>query len=335
MLGIERLKGSFVAARSEPVAALVSTEDIRKAFYNDWATGDRFMWWCRQIYIDPNELLVEDFEGELHMLEFVVDGDDVEFPSEPRHVVVRYEDVASEARPVVRSAAVAAIASVRGNEHVAASFETRAESRPDQQEGGNVDLKKLRETLKLSADTSDEEVLRVAAERLSAEPEAEPEARPDAEPEAKPEAKPEGDPEPEPNANASALPEGTVLVDAAALATLQADAAKGAAVADRLQKEDDDRVVLTAIKEGKIPPSRREHFEALLKADREGTVAMINGLHADVVPVAERGIVVANSDSTVTSSGYPTEWMPDVVARKERLTAGHPRVSRDKDPVAS
>src|SRR5207237_6830817 len=43
-----------------PVVAQVNVEDIRRAFYDDFAQGDRYWWWDRELLIDPLEMIVQD-----------------------------------------------------------------------------------------------------------------------------------------------------------------------------------------------------------------------------------------------------------------------------------
>lgn len=45
---------------SLPVIAQVNVEDIRRAFYEDFAQDDRYWWWDRELLIDPLEMIVQD-----------------------------------------------------------------------------------------------------------------------------------------------------------------------------------------------------------------------------------------------------------------------------------
>lgn len=86
------------------------------------------------------------------------------------------------------------------------------------------------------------------------------------------------------------VPAGTSIVDTATLDQLQADAAAGREALERQNAADRASVVDTAIADGKIPPARRDHYLALMKADEEGTTALLGTLASGVVPVAEVGV---------------------------------------------
>ena len=105
-------------------------------------------------------------------------------------------------------------------------------------------------------------------------------------------------PEPVPVAKTAA--DGTVVVDAVAFADLQRQAAMGAQAFADAQAKADDAVVEKAIDEGRIPVARKNHYLALMKADRADTTDMLTnrlakeaavplhevGHSADVTPVA-------------------------------------------------
>lgn len=88
-------------------------------------------------------------------------------------------------------------------------------------------------------------------------------------------------------------PEGMVLVDEQTFAEVQTGAREGAAVAARLAREDRDRAIVAAIGEGRIPVSRREHYETMWGRDPEGTRTLLTasveagGLAPGLVPVGE------------------------------------------------
>jgi ATP-dependent Clp endopeptidase proteolytic subunit ClpP len=90
-------------------------------------------------------------------------------------------------------------------------------------------------------------------------------------------------------ANASrtaALPDGVVAVDADQLAALQAQAARGVAAAERQDLEDRERIVNEAVRAGKIPPARKNHWLKQLEADA-GAADTLNSLAPGLVPVGE------------------------------------------------
>jgi hypothetical protein len=180
-------------------------------------------------------------------------------------------------------------------------------------------IAKLRAKLGLAADTSDEEVLRVAAEGVP-EPTPEPSA-PDPEPPAEGGETPEpGTVEGEPGTGAGeGNGDGQVSIDAAALAQLQADARAGREAREEQISQADEILLSSAVKCGKFPPARKEHYAKLLSADREGTIALINELEENVVPVKLRGVTPETEASQ--ASGYPVTWLPEVAARKAALAS--------------
>ena len=94
-------------------------------------------------------------------------------------------------------------------------------------------------------------------------------------------------------------PEGTTLIEASALAELQAQARQGAEAREQQIAERRTGIVDSAIRDGKIPPARREHWLAQLAADEEGTSQVLASLAAGTIPLAPAGFtggVVESSD---------------------------------------
>ena len=138
-----------------------------------------------------------------------------------------------------------------------------------------MDVTTLRSTLGLPADTPEAEVLRVANERLGSgesppateegddaqEPQEEGGDQPSTEDDPEDDA-PEAEGEPAPLQQA-ARADGTVLVDAATLATFQQQASDGAAARARQIGDEDSAYLMAAVETGKFPPSRLEHWRTL------------------------------------------------------------------------
>jgi ATP-dependent protease ClpP protease subunit len=80
--------------------------------------------------------------------------------------------------------------------------------------------------------------------------------------------------------------EGTVTVDAGALATLRAQAARGEQAAARQEREDREAAVAAAIEDGRIPPARREHWLNLLAKD-PGAAKSLAELEPGLIPVGQ------------------------------------------------
>lgn len=85
------------------------------------------------------------------------------------------------------------------------------------------------------------------------------------------------------------VPQGTVLIEAAVLADLQANAAQGAQARAQQVAEHRARIVDSAIADGRITPARRDHWLAALNADQEGAEQTLAGLAKGLVPLTPQG----------------------------------------------
>lgn len=257
-----------------------TTDQVRKAYYE--ANKDWYLW-VREMYVDPPELIVQDDRDDsLARVPYTVTGDgEVEF-GEPQAVKVEY--VAARAK----------------TEKPAVSFASRAEARPaasagadssaDEAEGtkGKEDtmstLKEgLAQKLGLAADVDDEALLKAFEEALEAKASENDDNSGDAS---------EGDAELESPAQVAAAAQrlGLTVIDAASADQLRADAAAGREALSRIQREADEKVVRAAIADGKIPPSREDHYLALMERDREGTTQWLASLPREAaVPLTEVG----------------------------------------------
>lgn len=125
------------------------------------------------------------------------------------------------------------------------------------------------------------------------------------------------DDEDEDDVNAS-----TVRVDKATWKQTQADAALA-------RKHENERiaarqldVVNAAIKAGKIPPARRDHYVKLMAMDEQGTTAVLKELAAGAVPVGREQGNSGSGDGDGeninggTALGLPDEWFPEVAAKR-------------------
>ncbi|MBB1511981.1 ATP-dependent Clp protease proteolytic subunit [Tessaracoccus sp. MC1627] len=109
-----------------------------------------------------------------------------------------------------------------------------------------------------------------------------------------------------PPAPVAALPEGVVAIEAAMLNTMRSELDELRAI--RTEQADATRAALVeaAIADGRIPPARREHWVAALKADEEGMAPVLASLAPNTVPLAEIG----HSDDVETSDEvlYTKAW---------------------------
>lgn len=136
----------------------------------------------------------------------------------------------------------------------------------------------LAELFGVSTDADDETILAAAKEALATTEPVEP-AEPTIE-----------------QAAAVAAKSGLTLVNSETLAALQ-DQARAGAEARALQvREAHERIVDSAIGEGRIAPASREHWLAQLSADPEGIQNVISALPA-VIPVTELGHAITNNEA--------------------------------------
>lgn len=286
------------------VAAAVTTEDVRRAFYASPA-GAGWDKWIEEMQLDPLQLIVvDDASGtRVRVPVNVGDGDGeaaVSF-SDPVTVVIRYEDTAT---------ANAAAGAPRGRPAV--RYRTKAESRPDsappptnphtRQPGARTDVAsaaarihnatkrgagsvahdpaKLREAFGLNADATDEEVRAAVTSAGLASPT--PPAAPavgDTTTDAPPVSAP----------SAHAATSDAVILDPAQYAALRAQAMRGDEAWRKMRETECEQILDDAIKAGKFPPARREHWKTLWAADPDGTKATIEKLAANVIPVLASG----------------------------------------------
>jgi hypothetical protein len=110
---------TVIAAGARQVVGQVTVEDLRRQYYES-LTGDQAWWWIRAIYLDPNELIVDDDDGSLYRVTFDVNGDDITF-AEAKAVKVKYVNASNGG---------VTAETVNPNRVHVALFASRAEARP-------------------------------------------------------------------------------------------------------------------------------------------------------------------------------------------------------------
>jgi hypothetical protein len=320
----------LVRLRAEAVDAVVSTSDISRQFYGEWAQGDRYWWWLCAILVDPMDLIVEDDEGKLWRLAYTVGDREVTF-GELTEVYIDYVDAI--ARREQNGAALKAITDTRGAEKVSAVYSERPSNRPKTKEGDDVRefLEKLRAKHGLPATATDEEILKAAAEAPDPEdPPADDPPADDPPADDPPAADPPADDPPAQQPQAA-------TVDAGALAQLQADAALGRKAGELMLKNEREAHVDDAIAKGKVPAASRPNLlaeaERDQKAGRTTTFDYLAALTANVIPVEQRAVTEPTNeggtqiDASAVNS-FLGRHMPDVAAKKAAIAAGtHNRVT--------
>lgn len=100
-------------------------------------------------------------------------------------------------------------------------------------------------------------------------------------------------------AEPTAAAPGTVNVDEATFAQMREDAAAGRQARDAQLESDRVTVVDQAVSDGRIPPARRDHWIAQMRADDEGARTTLAGLAKGTIPVDERGHADPADDASV------------------------------------
>jgi hypothetical protein len=132
------------------------------------------------------------------------------------------------------------------------------------------------------------------------------------------------------NANA-ALPDedddDVEVVDAAAYRALVARAVRSDQLEEDARIKTRNDLVESAIKAGKFPPARREHYRNRYDTDAEATTAAIERMAKNVVPVKERGVDVSESELEA-SDAYPREWVTGGAVQTQPTPNGSAPASR-------
>lgn len=344
--GIAASKGGNMPDR---LVASTSVEDIRRSFFEDFATAaeGRWDWWTRAIYVDPNLVIATDFDDNLYAITYEIGSDDAITWGDPVDVFTQFVET--------DSGKIAATKLMAGKTAVA-TFSKSGGSRPEQSTKedqvpriqASIDVSALRTRLGLSEeqlpDNATEEQIN---EALSAPtPGTGPDTSNSDNP--APEAPEPGSPQAgallpgEPSeggggATRSATTGPAVQpgqadfarVDQETLRQLQEDAKAGREARAEQIAARRHGVVEAAIRAGKIPPARRDHYRTMMDADEEGTTQLLASLDAGVLPVGEEtGSGDSPEAEALSGSEYPTEWLSDnernkIAAAKEgRLVNG-------------
>jgi hypothetical protein len=300
------------------VAAALSADDVKRAYYALDDVKDNYNLWIRALMLDPNELIIsDDSDGSLYRVPFTVNGDDVEF-GDKTEVKVEYVDVAA----VIKAAVIKASAKT----HLV--YASRAESRPTEpgKESSVSWIDKLRAKLGLGGEVSEEDVLKAAAEALpdetdddgaagtgdsSADEESE---DTDGGEDADTDTATVSDKKAEVEAGAD---KDRVVLDRETFEVLKAGAADGRkaraeqVTAQRLADADE---VVVAAREGKIPGSRIKHYQKLMAQDREGTKKFLAELESGAIPVEELGVSTSEDGDSLEASA-PLPWFGEIDKR--------------------
>ncbi len=335
-------KEGVMKFKRDKAEAEVDVTQVRRKFYSDVADGDQYWWWIRAERFDNSgglSLIVDDDQGNLYRYNVSVDGDNVEF-SEPTAVTVEYPEKTAASL----SAAVAGMAALADRAFVFASRDdTRPEDMPTIQKGGSMDEETrtaLAASLGLPEDATAEQIHAEAA-RLRAESggSADDDQQTDDQQtddtqtgadDQQTDDQQTDDQQTDQQAGASA----TVTLDRATFNRLKegADAALARAATD---KDDAIKNLVSAkVKDGTIPPARREHWTKMAKADFEGAKATLDSMEPGLIPVNERGNAGSSDEGTssdAVGAGLPDAWFPEIANRRAAAAAGAPTVVNAKE----
>lgn len=280
------------------VSATASTEDIRRAYYE--TAG--YSLWITEFQLDPLQLVVcDDSTGKFFRVGVNLTSDGATF-DDAVEVAVEYRDV-----PAGKAAAQAGIAwasrdvSRQGMPEPTtkpapkitpaqaaqrihqAPVAGQANGPTKSKEGSTMDPAVLREALGLSTEAPDDEVR--AALAAAGFPPAAP-------------ASTEPTTAPQPNSDtvlppavpsAASAGSDAIILDPVQYSALRVAAARGEEAWRKMREAECTGVLDAAIKAGKFPPARRDHYERLWAADPDGTKVMVESLAANVIPILSSG----------------------------------------------
>lgn len=272
------------------VAATVTSEDVRRAFYES-ASWDV---WIEEIQLDPLQLIVcNDVDGERSRIPVVLDaageGSDAVSFGKAIPVVVRYEDVPNEDADEAVAASRLVFAS-RAESRAGVAATTPQEPPAEPVEGttptptpevtmaeatGTTLREALLSALGVTDAEADDGVLIAALGEALAE---------------------RAEPTTPTTPAVPELPEGVTVIDTAALQELQVAAAEGQQ-ARRIQRaEERDESIRAAVRDGRIPQARTEHWAKQWDADPEGAAKTLASLAPGTIPVKASGFPGRNDE---------------------------------------
>jgi hypothetical protein len=276
------------------IAAAVTSEDVRRAYYN--GPGDSWDQWIESMELDPLQLIVmDDGAGKRYRVPVTIgagDGEDAVSFGDPIPVVIRYEDAPKASAP----------------DKAPIVWASRAESRPGDKPADTPKspvtaaeaARRIHNASAQEADTHKEGDVQFTDEQLSTlrtklglpddatlEPSQVLAAISDSGTAPQEEGASTGATE-----KVAASPkraDGTIVIDASAWEAQQASIRKLEAAAAKRSREERDQVISAAVKDGKFPPARKEHWARLWDADPEGTREVLATLQKNTVPLEELG----------------------------------------------
>lgn len=286
---------------TQRVSASVTSEDVRRSFFDDFAQDERYWWWPATLYLDPKLVIADDDEGALWACPYSTKGDSVTW-GEPAEVAVQYVEVGSGKVAAARAKAAgvsATAAEARPKDRVRAATATEKE----EETMGTIPSAIL-ERLELPEDATEEQALAKLAELKTEQP--------------PPGDGGDGDGDEEGAGTPQAV--AAASVDPAALQQLQEDARLGREAREQQLRAERAQLVDAKIKDGYIPSaSRAAHLRELEQGGEIEKMhrAYLEGLTAVLVPVEERGTTGGDQHTGIESQVAAGLAAAGVKSRKE------------------
>lgn len=318
-----------MGAVSNPVSLEADVDQVLSTFYDDFCADDQYWWWARAVRVDPNVIIADDDEGSLWSVPIVTDADQNITFGEPKRVLQTFQP-APEAAAALAAAAQTAPRGGRTLKAFAAREQTVPSERKEHQRGGGnpsattsgMDFSELSAkqrtrlcaSLELAEDASDEQIAE-ALDEDSEDPATEtpPATDPPAE---NPPAKDPPNEDPPAEDPPADPPATTTPVDSTVLSQLQTDAAEGREARKQQLSEHRDKVLATALSDGKITPASKKAWADKLNAAPEATEAELAALPKDLVPVKEVGHGGSQTSEAVVTEADMAAMFPGHATRK-------------------
>jgi len=330
-LGTAMVKGGEQLSRS---LMSVNVDDVRRAYYELLESEGNYSWWCKAVLLEPDQLVVEDeWEGELYLVDFTIGDDDEISFGKPKEVKVKYVPVPKTKTEKSNAASYLVAGIEQAGRKVMASYATAEESgRVTRPEGGQSMDEEKRKNLAAKLGLAEDATLEQINSKLQTQALGDTPAGTDPDTEAgngngngteddTEDDTDNGDGEEteagkKPVVSHSAAD--TVTLDKKAYEELRAGAADGRAARATQLESEDGAFLSAALKEGKFPPARMEHWQSYMKSDREGARTAIEALSPGLIPVEERGTQTP-SELAAGGEAYPRGWFPELAAREAKL----------------
>lgn len=265
------------------VAAQATVSDVTTSFYDMPAVLINWWLWIEEVFIDPAVIIAcDDSDGTLWEYSYSIDDSGVVTFGDPSQVLRTYVAASvSRGKPAAmfasaRESRPAAVAAREARKAFAASEvaePTPAPTGPEATEDTMANsefLASVRTALGVDADADETTTLGALTEALSERAEGQQDQAPIA-----------------------ATAPGTIVVDAAAFAQLQANAAQGVAAFEAQQSAERTALVSAAVKDGRIAPAGREAWLTALSTGPDGarkaTADALAALPKNTIPVAPIG----------------------------------------------